>query len=100
MKAICWHGKKDIRLENVPDPQLINEQDAIIRVTASAICGSDLHLYNGLMPSMESGDVLGHEFMGEVVALGRGNKKLKIGDKVVVPFTISCGKCSFCKKKL
>lgn len=100
MKAICWHGKKDVRIEKVPDPEIINEQDAIIRVTATAICGSDLHLYNGLMPTMESGDILGHEFMGEVVELGSANKKLKIGDKVVVPFTISCGKCHFCKKKL
>ncbi|CEK10049.1 zinc-dependent alcohol dehydrogenase [Legionella hackeliae] len=100
MKAVCWHGKKDIRVETVPDPEIINEQDAIIRVTATAICGSDLHLYNGLMPTMESGDILGHEFMGEVVELSPGNKKLKIGDKVVVPFSISCGKCNFCKKKL
>ncbi|KTD45290.1 threonine(-3-)dehydrogenase [Legionella quinlivanii] len=100
MKAICWHGKKDVRIENVPDPEIINDQDAIIRVTATAICGSDLHLYNGLMPAMESGDVIGHEFMGEVVEVGSANKKLKVGDKVVVPFTISCGKCQFCKKKL
>lgn len=100
MKAICWHGKKAIRVENVPEPKLINEQDAIIKVTASAICGSDLHLYNGLMPSMQNGDILGHEFMGEVMELGSANKKLRVGDKVVVPFTISCGKCQFCKKKL
>lgn len=100
MKALCWHGKKDVRVEDVPEPQIVNEQDAIIRVTATAICGSDLHLYNGLMPTMESGDILGHEFMGEVVDVGPGNKKLKVGDTVVVPFTISCGKCQFCKKKL
>ncbi len=100
MKALCWHGKKDVRVDNVPDPQLINEQDAIIRVTATAICGSDLHLYNGIMPAMEAGDILGHEFMGEVVELGRSNKKLKIGDKVVVPFVIACGYCNFCKRKL
>ncbi|MFC3909425.1 zinc-dependent alcohol dehydrogenase [Legionella dresdenensis] len=100
MKALCWHGKHDVRVDSVPDPEIINNQDAIIRVTATAICGSDLHLYNGLMPEMKSGDVLGHEFMGEVVELGSGNKKLKIGDKVVVPFTISCGKCNFCRKKL
>lgn len=100
MKALCWHGNKDVRVESVPEPQIINDSDAIIRVTATAICGSDLHLYNGLMPTMESGDILGHEFMGEVVELGSATSKLKVGDKVVVPFTISCGKCSFCMKKL
>ena len=100
MKAICWHGKKDVQVNHVPDPRIINKHDAIIRVTASAICGSDIHLYNNLMPTMESGDILGHEFMGEVVELGSENKKLKLGDKVVVPFTISCGKCMFCKNKL
>lgn len=100
MKALCWHGKHDVQMKEVPDPQIINQQDAIVRVTATAICGSDLHLYNDLMPSMHSGDILGHEFMGEVVEVAKGNKKLKVGDKIVVPFTISCGKCSFCKKKL
>ncbi len=100
MRATCWHGKRDVRVEKVPDPEIINDNDAILRITASAICGSDLHLYNGLMPFMKSGDIIGHEFMGEVVELGSQNKKLKIGDKVVVPFTISCGKCRFCKKKL
>lgn len=100
MKALCWHGKNDVRVDTVPEPQIINEQDAIIKVTATAICGSDLHLYNGLMPTMESGDILGHEFMGEVVEIGSKKNKLKLGDKVVVPFTISCGKCKFCKKKL
>ncbi|MBA3535901.1 MAG: glutathione-dependent formaldehyde dehydrogenase [Tatlockia sp.] len=100
MKALCWHGKHDVQINNVPDPQIINKQDAIVRVTATAICGSDLHLFNDLMPTMKSGDILGHEFMGEVVDVGSANKKLKVGDKVVVPFTISCGKCSFCKKKL
>lgn len=100
MRALCWHGKKDVRVDSVPDPILINNNDAIIKVTASAICGSDLHLYNGLLSAMKSGDILGHEFMGEVVELGKANKKLKIGDKVVVPFTISCGKCHFCKNKL
>ena len=100
MKALCWHGKKDVRVEEVPSPEIINDQDAIIRVTATAICGSDVHLYNDLMPEMHSGDILGHEFMGEVVELGSAHKKLKVGDKVVVPFTISCGKCSFCKRKL
>jgi threonine dehydrogenase-like Zn-dependent dehydrogenase len=100
MKALCWHGKKDVRVDTVPEPKIINENDAIIRITATAICGSDLHLYNGLMPTMESGDILGHEFMGEVVELGSASTKLKVGDKVVVPFTISCGKCKFCKNKL
>jgi threonine dehydrogenase-like Zn-dependent dehydrogenase len=100
MKALCWHGKHDVQIDNVPEPSIVNEQDAIIKITTSAICGSDLHLYNNLMPTMESGDILGHEFMGEVVEVGSGNKKLKIGDKVVIPFTISCGKCFFCRKKL
>lgn len=100
MKALCWHGKKDVQINDMPDPQLINDQDAIIRVTATAICGSDLHLYNDLMPTMEKGDILGHEFMGEVVETGKAVKNLKKGDKVVVPFTISCGKCFFCKNKL
>ncbi|TAL59067.1 MAG: glutathione-dependent formaldehyde dehydrogenase [Legionella sp.] len=100
MKAICWYGKKDIRVENVSDPKIINPKDIIIRVTATAICGSDLHIYNDLVPTMEKGDILGHEFMGEVVEVGSQNKKLKIGDKVVVPFTISCGQCEFCRKQL
>lgn len=100
MKALCWHGKHDVQINSVPEPGLINPQDAIIRVTASAICGSDLHLYNDIMPTMEKGDILGHEFMGEVVDLAPGNKKLKIGDKIVVPFTICCGKCNFCKHGL
>lgn len=100
MKALCWHGKHDVRIEDVPDPQIINDQDAIIRITATAICGSDIHLFDDLMPTMKSGDILGHEFMGEVVEVGSGNKKLNVGDKVVVPFTISCGRCSFCKKGL
>lgn len=100
MKALCWHGKHKVKIEQVADPYIINPQDAIIRVTSTAICGSDLHLYNDLMPSMESGDILGHEFMGEVVEVSKHNKKLKVGDKVVVPFTISCGKCLFCKRKL
>ncbi|AUH74282.1 zinc-dependent alcohol dehydrogenase [Legionella sainthelensi] len=100
MKALCWHGKHDVQIDTVPEPHIINKQDAIIKITASAICGSDLHLYNDMMPAMKSGDILGHEFMGEVIEVAPGNKKLKPGDKVVVPFTISCGKCSFCKKKL
>lgn len=100
MKALCWHGKHDVQVNEVPEPTIINPQDAIIRITASAICGSDLHLYNDLMPTMKSGDILGHEFMGEVVEIGPENTKLNVGDKVVVPFTISCGKCHFCKHKL
>src|SRR6201994_4774667 len=97
MKALTWNGKNDIRCESVPDPKIEQDRDAIIKVTACAICGSDLHLFDGIMPSMEKGDVLGHETMGEVVEVGRGNSKLKIGDRVVVPFTISCGECRMCK---
>ncbi|MBB3320481.1 MULTISPECIES: zinc-dependent alcohol dehydrogenase [unclassified Rhizobium] len=98
MKALTWHGKHDIRCESVPDPTIEDGRDAIIKVTACAICGSDLHLYNGVMPDMHSGDVMGHETMGEVVEVGKENKKLKVGDRVVVPFTISCGECFFCKR--
>jgi threonine dehydrogenase-like Zn-dependent dehydrogenase len=100
MKAVCWHGKQDIRVENVPDPKILNPRDAIIKITSTAICGSDLHLYEGNIPTMESGDILGHEFMGEVVEVGKEVKNLQIGDRVVVPFTISCGGCFFCKKDL
>jgi len=100
MKANCWEGKKKVRVETVPDPRILNDGDAILRVTSTAICGSDLHLYNGLIPSMEKGDVLGHEFMGEVVEIGRGVKKLKVGDRVVVPFPIACGQCVMCHEKL
>jgi threonine dehydrogenase-like Zn-dependent dehydrogenase len=98
MKALTWHGKSDIRCETVPDPRIEHGRDAIIKVTACAICGSDLHLFDGIMPTMEKGDVLGHETMGEVVEVGPENKTLKIGDRVVVPFTISCGECFFCKR--
>ncbi|MGY4363578.1 MULTISPECIES: zinc-dependent alcohol dehydrogenase [Bradyrhizobium] len=97
MKALTWHGKSDIRCESVPDPKIQNGRDAIIKVTACAICGSDLHLFDGIMPTMEKGDVLGHETMGEVVEVGKDNSKLKDGDRVVVPFTIACGECFFCK---
>jgi threonine dehydrogenase-like Zn-dependent dehydrogenase len=97
MKALTWHGKSDVRCESVPDPKVQDGRDAIIKVTACAICGSDLHLFDGIMPTMERGDVLGHETMGEVVEVGKDNKKLKVGDRVVVPFTISCGECFFCK---
>lgn len=98
MRALCWHGKKDIRCDTVPDPGIEHPRDAIVRVTSCAICGSDLHLYDGFMPGMKSGDIMGHEFMGEVVEVGRENKKLKIGDRVVVPFTIVCGECNQCRR--
>src|SRR6185312_15014497 len=98
MRVLTWHGKNDIRCDTVPDPKIEHGRDAIIKVTACAICGSDLHLFDGVMPTMEKGDVLGHETMGEVVEVGSENKKLKVGDRVVVPFTIACGECFFCKR--
>src|SRR5947209_4891886 len=97
MKANCWIGKKDVRVETVPDPAILNQHDAIVKITSTAICGSDLHLYNGFIPTMESGDVLGHEFMGEVVETGTGVRNLKKGDRVVVPFPIACGSCFSCQ---
>ncbi|HYE65469.1 MAG TPA: zinc-dependent alcohol dehydrogenase [Pyrinomonadaceae bacterium] len=100
MKALCWYGKNDVRVETVPDPKILNPRDAIVRITLTAICGSDLHLYNGFIPTMEKGDILGHEFMGEVVEVGDAVKNLRQGDRVVVPFPISCGSCFFCKKDL
>ena len=100
MKANCWYGKHDVRVETVADPEILNASDAIVRVTSTAICGSDLHLYNGLMPTMQKGDVLGHEFMGEVVEVGPAVKKLKVGDRVVVPFPIACGVCAMCTREL
>ena len=100
MRALCWYGKNDVRVETVPDPKILNPRDAIIKITTTAICGSDLHLYDGYIPTMEKGDILGHEFMGEVVETGSEVKKLKKGDRVVVPFTIACGECFFCKKEL
>ena len=100
MKANCWYGTGDVRVETVPDPQILNSRDAIVKITSTAICGSDLHLYDGFMPTMEKGDILGHENMGEVVEVGKDVKNLKVGDRVVVPFTISCGECFFCKKEL
>lgn len=100
MKAVCWHGKHDVRVETVPDPKIINPHDAILRVTSTAICGSDVHLYDGVIPSMEEGDILGHEFMGEVVATGPAVQRLRKGDRVVVPFCISCGKCFYCEHQL
>ena len=100
MKAVCWHGSQDVRVETVPDPKILNPRDAIIKITSTAICGSDLHLYEGNIPTMESGDILGHEFMGEVVETGREVKNLQKGDRVVIPFTIACGGCFFCQKDL
>ena len=100
MRATCWIGKEKVRVETVPDPKILNERDAIVKITSTAICGSDLHLYGGFVPSMESGDVLGHEFMGEVVELGRGVKNLRKGDRVVVPFPIACGSCFSCQRGL
>lgn len=100
MRALCWHGKGDIRCDTVPDPTIEDPRDAIIRVTSCAICGSDLHLYDGYMPTMERGDILGHETMGEVVEVGSANTRLKVGDRVVVPFNIACGDCFFCRKQL
>jgi threonine dehydrogenase-like Zn-dependent dehydrogenase len=100
MKAVCWHGSQDIRVDTVPDPTILNPRDAILKVTSTAICGSDLHLYDGYIPTMQSGDIMGHEFMGEVVETGPEVKNLKQGDRVVVPFTISCGNCFFCNRDL
>ena len=100
MKATCWYGKRNIKVEEVPDPQILNSRDAILKVTSTAICGSDLHLYGGFIPSMEKGDVMGHEFMGEVVEVGKDVKSLKPGDRVVVPFPIACGQCAACRDKL
>ncbi|MBD1862854.1 MULTISPECIES: zinc-dependent alcohol dehydrogenase [Trichocoleus] len=100
MKALCWHGANDVRIGNVPDPTILNPRDAIIKITSTAICGSDLHILDGYIPTMKEGDILGHEFMGEVVELGSAVKNVKIGDRVVVPFTISCGGCFFCQRDL
>ena len=100
MRANCWMGKKTVQVQEVPDPKILNSRDAIIRITSTAICGSDLHLYNGFIPSMEKGDILGHEFMGEVVEVGSAVKNLRVGDRVVVPFTISCGNCWHCQHQL
>jgi len=100
MRAVCWYGKNDVRVESVPDPELLNPRDAIVRVTSTAICGSDLHLYNNVIPTMKKGDILGHEFMGEVVEVGSNVKNLSVGDRVVVPFPIACGNCYFCQRDL
>jgi threonine dehydrogenase-like Zn-dependent dehydrogenase len=98
MKALRWYGKGDMRCETVPDPKIEHPRDAIIKVRAAAICGSDLHMYDGIIPTMQRGDIVGHEAMGEVVEVGKEISQLKIGDRVVVPFTISCGECFFCKR--
>lgn len=100
MKALCWHGANDVRVETVNDPKILNPRDAIIRITSTAICGSDLHIYDGYIPTMKSGDILGHEFMGEVVEVGSEVKNLKKGDRTVVPFTIACGNCFFCERDM
>ncbi len=100
MKAVCWHGKNDVRVETVPDPSILNPRDAILKITSTAICGSDLHLYDGYIPTMQKGDILGHEFMGEVVDKGPEVKNLNKGDRVVIPFTIACGHCFFCNRDL
>jgi threonine dehydrogenase-like Zn-dependent dehydrogenase len=100
VRAVCWHDTRDVRVETVPDPTILNPRDAIVRVTATAICGSDLHLYGGMIPGMQAGDVLGHEFMGEVVEVGGGIRTLRRGQRVVVPFAIACGGCYFCRESL
>jgi len=100
MKAVCWNGKKDIRVETVADPKILNPRDAIIKTELTAICGSDLHLYNGNIPTMKAGDILGHEFLGEVVDVGPGIANLRTGDRVIVPFPIACGGCFYCREEL
>ena len=100
MKANCWYGKKNVQVVDVPDPKILNKRDAIVKVTSTAICGSDLHLYNGFIPTMEKGDIMGHEFMGEIVEIGPDVKNRKVGDRVVVGFPISCGECFSCKKEM
>jgi threonine dehydrogenase-like Zn-dependent dehydrogenase len=100
MKATLWKGRNSVAVEEVPDPQILSDRDAIVRITSTAICGSDLHLYDGYVPTMKRGDILGHEFMGEVVELGKGVKNLKVGDRVVVPFPIACGACNACNAEL
>jgi threonine dehydrogenase-like Zn-dependent dehydrogenase len=100
MKATCWMDKRTVEVRDVPEPKILNRRDAIVRITSTAICGSDLHLYNGFVPTMQTGDVLGHEFMGEVVEVGPGVKNLSVGDRVVVPFPIACGSCAMCQREL
>ncbi|BAZ08477.1 alcohol dehydrogenase GroES domain protein [Calothrix sp. NIES-4071] len=100
MKAVCWHGANDVRVETVPDPKILNPRDAILKVTSTTICGSDLHLYDGYIPTMQPGDILGHEFMGEVVEIGSEVKKLKKGDRVAVSSMVGCGQCFFCTQQM
>src|SRR4051795_13667585 len=100
MKAIVWHGTGDVRCETVPDAKVEDPKDAVVRITSTAICGSDLHLYDGYMPTMKRGDILGHEVVGEGVETGKGVSDLKQGDRVVVPFPIACGRCNNCKNEL
>ncbi|MFL5982663.1 MAG: alcohol dehydrogenase catalytic domain-containing protein, partial [Gaiellaceae bacterium] len=100
MKATCWMGRNSVEVEDVPDPKMLSDRDAIVRITSTAICGSDLHLYDGYVPTMRRGDILGHEFMGEIVEKGRGVENLDVGDRVVVPFPISCGSCWSCQQGL
>jgi threonine dehydrogenase-like Zn-dependent dehydrogenase len=99
MRALCWEGRNTVEVENVPDPQILNPRDAIVRISSTAICGSDLHLLDGYVPTMKKGDVLGHEFMGEVVEVGEGVSNLQVGDRVVVPFPIACGACLACERE-
>ena len=98
MRALRWHGKEKVSVDTVPDPVLEDPRDAIVKVTSAAICGSDLHLFDGFMVGMEDGDIIGHEFMGEVMEVGRDVKRLAVGDRVVVPFTIVCGECEQCRR--
>lgn len=100
MKAVCWQGRNKVGVETVPDPKILNPRDAILKISSTAICGSDLHLYGGRVPSLLKGDILGHEFMGEVVEVGASVKNLKVGDRVVVPFNIACGNCYFCEREM
>lgn len=100
MKAVCWYGTERVRVEEVPEPTLLNPRDAIVKTTLTAICGSDLHLYGGYNPTMQAGDILGHEFMGEVVEVGKEVKTIRPGDRVVIPFAIACGQCFYCKRQL
>ena len=98
MKAVCWHGANDVRVESVPDPKILNPRDAIVEITSTAICGSDLHIYDGYIPTMQPGDIIGHEFMGEIVEVGSAVHNLHKGDRVVVPSTIGCGHCFYCQR--
>lgn len=100
MRAVCWHGKQDVRVDTVPDPEIVQKGDVIVKVALTCICGSDLHLYNGYVPTMKKGDILGHEFVGEIVAAGSAVTRFRVGDRVIVPFPISCGACWYCKHEL